>query len=90
MQTHDGYTASSRILPTIPVVLLKGGGRLKVDNGTIHSCTNADMTAELEHQSQNTVSDRNCVLEIGDKTAHLIDAKEQVIPQTSMEGNYTA
>ena len=86
MQTHDGYTVGSRGLPTIPVVLIKGDRRLKVDNGTIHSCTNADITAELEHQSQNTVSDRNCVLHIGDKIAHLIDAKEQVIPQTPMEG----
>ena len=74
------------VIPTYPIVLIKGDRRRKVDNGTM-PCTNADMTAELEHQSQTMVSDRSCVLHIGDKTVHLIDANEKVIPLTPMEVN---
>ena len=78
MQTQDGYTVDSRGLPTIPVLLIKGDRTLKVDNGAIKPCVNADMAAELEHQSQKIVSERNCVLHIEDKTAHLIDARQDV------------
>ena len=73
-------------LPTIPVVLIKGDPTLKVDNGAIKPCVNVNMAAELEHQSQNIVSDRNCVLHLEDKAAHLMDAKEKFETPNSYGG----
>ena len=91
MQTQDDYSADFRGLPYGPVVLTQGDRRCKVSNATIKQCTKAGFALELDSQSENIVSDRNCTdrLHRGDKTAHLA-GEEQKIPHIFMEVNYTA
>ena len=92
MQTQDDYSADFRGLPTSPLVLTQEDRRCKVGNATIKQCTKAGIALELDSQSENMVSDRNCtdMLHRGDKTAHLAGEEEQKIPHIFMEGNYTA
>ena len=92
MQTQDDYSADFRRLPTGPVVLTPGDRRCKVSNATIKQCTKAGFALEIDSQSENMVSDRNCTerLHGGDKTAHLAGGEEQKIPHIFMEANNTA
>ena len=92
MQTQDDYSADFRRLPTGPVVLTQGDRRCKVSNATIKQCTKAGFALELDSQSENMISDRNCTerLHGGYKTAHLAVEEEQKIPHIFMEGNNTA
>ena len=92
MQTEDDYSADFRGLPTGPVVLTQGDRRCKVSNATIKQCTKAGFALEIDSQSENMISDRNCTdrLHGGDKTAHLASEEEQKLPHIFMEGNYTA
>ena len=90
METHDDYSADFSGLPTVPVVMTKGDRRCKVGNAPIKQCTKAGITLELDNQSENMVSDRNCRLQRGDKTAHLAGEEEQEIPLILMERNHTA
>ena len=90
MEIQDDYSADFSGLPTVPVVLTQGDRRCKVGNATIKQCAKARIALELDNQSENMVSDRNCRLHRGDKTAHLAGEEEQEIPHILMEGNYKA
>ena len=92
MQTEDVYTADTRSLLTVPVLLTEGDCRRKVDTTTVKQCTGADIAAELErpYNSENIVGDRNCVLHQREQLSHLIGAKEQEMSQVPTEGNYIA
>ena len=63
METQDDYSADFSDLPTVPVVMTKGDRRCKVGNATIKQCTKAGIALELDNQSENMVSDRNCRLQ---------------------------
>ena len=71
--------------------MTQGDCRCKVGNATIKQCTKAGIALELDNQSENMVSDRNCRLHRGYKTAHLAgEEKQREIPLILMEGNNTA
>ena len=90
IETQGNHSANFTSLPTVPV-LTQENRRCKVGNTTMYHCTKAGIAIKLDNQSENMVSDRNCRLYQGDKTAHLIGEEErQEIPHILMEGNYTA
>ena len=90
MQAQDVYTADFSGLPTVPAIVSQWDRRHKVDNATRKQCTETGIALELDNQSENMVSDRNCRLQRGDKTAHLAGEEEQEIQLILMEGNHTA
>ena len=91
IETQDDYSADFSGLPTVHVAMIQGDRRCKVGNATIKQCTKARIALELENQSENMASDRNCRLHQGYKTAHLAcEEKQQEIPHILMDGNYTA
>ena len=90
MQAQHVYTADFSGLPTGPAIVSQWDRRHKVDNATRKQCTKTGIAHELDNQSENMVSDGNCRLQRGDKTAHLAGEEEQEIPLILMEGNHTA
>ena len=90
MQAQDVYTADFSGLPTVPAIVSQWNCRHKVENATRKQCTKTCIAHELDNQSENMVSDRNCRLQRGDKAAHLAGEEEQEIPLILMEGNHTA
>ena len=89
MQAQDVYTADFSGLPTVPAIVSQWDRRHKVDNATRKQYTETGIALELDNQSENMVSDRNCRLQRGDKT-HLAGEEGQEIQLILMEGNHTA
>ena len=46
-------------------------------SGLLKQCTKAGIALELDNQSEDMVSDRNCRLQRGDKIAHLAGEEKQ-------------
>ena len=60
METQDDYSADFSGLPTVPVAMTQRDTICKVGNATIKHCTKTGIALELQNQSDNMISDRNC------------------------------
>ena len=89
--TQDVYSADSRGLPTVTDGVMHGERRRAAENSTIKTCTNPGIAAELVRRckSEDIVSSRSGLLNLGEKSAHLIGDEDQEILQVPMEGNFT-